>query len=87
MRLEEAPLAKSLKYPWQEALLDALKEDKPERWPGKLADAERAVSARLIQEVADSDETACASRCCDRLGVRKGSIYVALTDSPSPEVH
>ena len=38
MLLEQAPLATSLKYPWQEALLDALKEDKPERWPGKIAD-------------------------------------------------
>jgi len=49
-------LATNLKYPWQQAVLDALKEDEPERRPCKIADAERAVSARLIQEVADPDE-------------------------------
>ena len=42
--LEQTRLATNLKYPWQEAVLDALKEDEPERWPGKIADAERAVS-------------------------------------------
>jgi hypothetical protein len=54
--LEGKRLATNLKYPWQEAVLDALKEDKPERWPGKIAEAERAVSARLIEEVANPDE-------------------------------
>ena len=54
--LEQTRLATNLKYPWQQAVLDAFKEDEPERWPAKIADAERAVSARLIQEVADPDE-------------------------------
>ena len=74
MLLDQVPLATSLKYPWQEALLDALKEDKPERWPGKLADAERAVSARLIQEVADSDE---------RLALRGAVIALWCARDPS----
>jgi len=54
--LEGTRLATNPKYPWQKAVLDAVKEDKPERWPGKIAEAERAVSARLIEEVANPDE-------------------------------
>jgi hypothetical protein len=54
--LEQTRLATNLKYPWQQPVLDALKENEAERWPGKIADAERAVSARLIQEVADPFE-------------------------------
>jgi len=56
LMVEQTRLATNLKYPWQQAVLDALKEDEPERRPGKIADAERAVSARLIKEVADPDE-------------------------------
>jgi len=74
MLLEQTRLAANLKYAWQEAALDALKEDKPERWPGKIVDAERAVSARLIQEVADSDE---------RLALRGAVIALGCARDPT----
>ncbi len=49
-------LGLNLKYPWQLVVLDAVREDEPELWPGKIAAAEKAVSERLTQEVADPDE-------------------------------
>jgi hypothetical protein len=72
--LEGTRLATNLKYSWQEAVLDALKEDKPERWPGKIAEAERAVSARLIEEVADPDE---------RLALRGAVIALGCARDPT----
>jgi hypothetical protein len=72
--LERTRLTTNLKYPWQEAVLDALKEDKPERWPGKIAEVERAVSARLIEEVADPDE---------RLALRGAVIALGCARDPT----
>jgi hypothetical protein len=53
---ERTRLAPNLKYPWQRAVLDALREFKPERLVDKITVAERAVSERLVQEPADPDE-------------------------------
>ena len=72
--LKQTRLATNLKYPWQQAVLDALEEDEPKRRPGKIADAERAVSARLIEEVANPDE---------RLALRGAVIALECLRHPS----
>lgn len=46
-----------LKYPWQQAVLDALTELRSEYLPGKVNVAQRAISARLCDLTpADLDE-------------------------------
>ena len=74
LMLEQTRLATNPKYPWQQAVLDALEEDEPKRRPGKIADAERAVSARLIQEVTDPDE---------RLALRGAVITLECVRDPT----
>jgi hypothetical protein len=54
--LEPTRLNPSLKYPWQQAVLDVLRESERERLPDKITEAERVLSARLHQEPADPDE-------------------------------
>jgi hypothetical protein len=53
---ERTYLSPKLKYPWQQAVVDALREAEPELLLDKITAAERAVSARLVQESADPDE-------------------------------
>ena len=54
---DRTPSYPSLKYPWQQAVLDVLMEFKPERMEDKIREAERVLSARLAQEEpADPDE-------------------------------
>jgi len=46
-----------LKYPWQQAVLDAFVELRPQYLPGKINVAERAIAARLCDPVpSNSDE-------------------------------
>jgi hypothetical protein len=54
--LKRTLLRSNLKYSWQPSVLDALIEHDPQRLPGKVTEAEKAVSARLVQECADPDE-------------------------------
>jgi hypothetical protein len=49
-------LAPNLKYPWQEAVLDALRQDEPKGLPDKIKAAERSLSERLVQDPTDPDE-------------------------------
>ena len=74
MMLEQTSLAKNLKYPWHQAVFDALREGEPERLPSKIAAAERAVSARLTQEVNDPRE---------RLALRGAVIVLGCARDPS----
>jgi hypothetical protein len=53
---EQTCLRLNLKYPWQHVVLDAVREVERELLPGKIAAAEKAISERLTQEVADPDE-------------------------------
>jgi hypothetical protein len=47
----------TVKYPWQQAVLDAFAESDPERLIRKTAEAQRAISKRLCQlTLADSVE-------------------------------
>lgn len=46
----------SPKYAWQQALLDALKEQNCERLPERITAAEKLVSERLVQEPEDANE-------------------------------
>ena len=39
----------AVKYPWQQFVLDALTELRPESLPAKINAAERAISARLCE--------------------------------------
>lgn len=52
----QTPLHSSLKYSWQQSVVDVLREVDSERLPDKISEAERAVSARLVQQIADRDE-------------------------------
>ena len=46
-----------MKYPWQQAVVDAIVEFRPERLPGKIKTAERAIAARLCDpQEPDLDE-------------------------------
>ena len=49
-------LEPNVKYPWQQAVVDAARELQRERLPEKIAAAERAISARLAQIPEDPDE-------------------------------
>lgn len=44
------------KYPWQQAVLDALMELQPDRQRDKITAAKRAVSERLLRNPKDLDE-------------------------------
>jgi hypothetical protein len=52
----EAPLNPKPKYPWQQAVVDALIEFHAGRIREKIAAAERAISGRLRQKPADLEE-------------------------------
>lgn len=52
----EASLDPKLKYSWQHAVLDAFIEFNPERIHDKFRTAQKAVSARLLENPTDSDE-------------------------------
>ena len=54
--MADRPLAANLKYPWQEALIDALGEVEPKSLPDKIRLAERSLSERLVQDPTDPDE-------------------------------
>ncbi len=48
-----------LKYLWQQAVLDAFMEGRPERLPAKINAAEQAIAARLCEPTStDMDEHA-----------------------------
>jgi len=52
----EAPLNPKPKYPWQQAVVDALMEFHAHRIPEKIAAAESAIAGRLRQKPADLEE-------------------------------
>lgn len=52
----EAPLDAKLKYPWQQAVLDALFEYHADRIRDTITSAERAISGRLLQSPTDPEE-------------------------------
>ena len=54
--MREASSEPNLKYPWQQALLDAFMEFHPEHIRDKLTAGERAISGRLLQEPTDPHE-------------------------------
>ena len=54
--MREAPLDPRLKYPWQQAVLDALIEYHVDRMRDKITTAERAISGRLLQRPTDLEE-------------------------------
>jgi len=75
---EQRLLDSSLKYRWQRAVLAALREPQLELLPDKIAEAERAVSERLVQEVADPDE---------RLALRGAVIALECVRHANTEKH
>lgn len=54
--MRKIALSPDLKYPWQEALFEALIEYHPERMRDKFTAAEMAISRRLVQRPPDADE-------------------------------
>ena len=57
--MPDAPSDPKVKYPWQQAVLDAFMEGRPERLPAKINAAERAIAARLLDPTdTDLDEQA-----------------------------
>ena len=54
--MREAPSEPNLKYPWQQALLDAFMEFHPKHIRDELTPAETAISGWLLQEPTDLDE-------------------------------
>jgi hypothetical protein len=54
--MREAPLDPVLKYFWQQAVFDALIEYHPDRLRDKVAEAERAITGRLLQKPTDPHE-------------------------------
>jgi len=46
----------TLKYPWQQSVLDAVRECDPERLGEKIKRAESTVSERLKENTADAEE-------------------------------
>jgi hypothetical protein len=55
--MQEAVRTPPLKYPWQQAVLDAFMEFQPENLPAKIGAAEQAISARLRDpDSADPEE-------------------------------
>lgn len=57
--MPDTPRDPKLKYPWQQAVLDAFTEGRPERLPAKINAAERAIAARLCDPTdTDLDEHA-----------------------------
>ncbi|HZP32107.1 MAG TPA: response regulator [Candidatus Acidoferrales bacterium] len=55
--LPETETTPKMKYPWQQAVLDAFMEFRPQYLPGKVNAAERAIDARLCDaNAADLDE-------------------------------
>jgi hypothetical protein len=75
---EQRLLESNLKYWWQKAVLAALREAQVDLLPGKIAEAERVVSERLVQEVADPDE---------RLALRGAVIALECVRHASTEKH
>jgi len=54
--MPEAPLDPKPKYPWQQAVLDALIEYHADRIRDKIIAAEKAISGRLRQRPTDLEE-------------------------------
>ena len=53
--MQEAVRSPNLKYPWQQAVVDAFMEFQPEYLPAKISAAERVISTRLRDPV-DAEE-------------------------------
>ena len=68
----------NLKYQWQHAVFNAVREIEPELLPGKIADAEKAISERLTQGFADPDE---------RLALRGAEIALDCLRNSTIEKH
>jgi hypothetical protein len=49
--MRETPLDPNLKYPWQQAVLDAIMEFHPEWLRDKMTAAERAISGGCIKDL------------------------------------
>jgi hypothetical protein len=54
--VEEVSVETPIKYPWQQFVVDAFLEFKPELLPAKVNIAERAISERLYDDSLDREE-------------------------------
>jgi hypothetical protein len=54
--VEEASVETPIKYPWQQFVVDAFLEFKPEPLQSKVAIAEQVISQRLRERPADAEE-------------------------------
>jgi hypothetical protein len=54
--MRKGPLAPRLKYPWQQAVFDAVIEYHADRMRDKITAAERAISGRLLERPTDLEE-------------------------------